>query len=62
MRNFILIISTLIGWVMAIAYDRIEKVTGLELTALLWAAIIIIIIGLYTGLIKNGADKQKEES
>lgn len=61
MRKSVLISSTLIAWVMAIVYDKIEKTTGTELDALLWAALITIAVGLYVGLYRNNEDRPKRE-
>jgi hypothetical protein len=46
---------------MAIVYDKIEKTTGTELDALLWAALITIAVGLYVGLYRNNEDRPKRE-
>lgn len=61
MRKSVLISSTLIAWVMAIVYDKIEKTTGTELDTLLWAALITIAVGLYVGLYRNNEDRPKRE-
>lgn len=61
MRKSVLISSTLISWVMAIAYDQIKTATGTELSILLWAAIITIAIGLCVGLTRKNEDKPKIE-
>ena len=46
MKNIRLIISSLSAWLMAFIHDRIEIVTGVEIDALLWAAVVIMVVGL----------------
>lgn len=50
MKNAIIYCSTFAAWCMAVLYDQIEKVSGMEITALLVAAIITMVGGLYFGL------------
>lgn len=50
MRKSILIISMLIAWTLAATFNQIKLITGLEFDALLYAAIVTMIVGLYKGL------------
>ena len=61
MRKSILTIATISAWVMAIIYDRIEKITGNELNVLLVGAVVTVVVGLYFGLCINNKDGPKEE-
>lgn len=61
MRKSILIISILIAWFMAAMFNQIKTITGIEIDALLYAAIITMIFGLYKGLHKSNKDQPEEE-
>lgn len=61
MRKSILIISILIAWFMAAMFNQIKTITGIEIDALLYAAIITMIFGLYKGLRKSNKDQPEEE-
>ena len=61
MRTTILTITTISAWVMAIAYDLIEKATGAELGVLLLGAVVTIAVGLYVGLYKDNKNEQSKE-
>lgn len=61
MRKSILIISILIAWFMAAMFNQIKTITGIEIDALLYAAIITMIFGLCKGLRKSNKDQPEEE-
>lgn len=62
MQKSVLGMSTLGAWVIVIAYDRLKQVSNIDLTALLCAAIMLLIFGLYAGLYATDRHKSKEES
>ena len=62
MRNSKLMTSMLSAWIMAVAYDYIERVTGTEVNVLLYAAVITIVAGLYFGLYAKDKGIKKEEA
>lgn len=61
MRKSILVISMLSAWLMAAVFNGIKNTTGLEIDALLYAAIVTMIVGLYKGLYKNNKDQTRKE-
>lgn len=61
MRKPVLFTSMLGAFFMALAYDQIEKVSGIEISLLLYAAVITMVVGLYTGLYTNNKQESKEE-
>lgn len=62
MRKSILVISMLGALFMAVIFNLIKNVTGIEFDALLYAAIATMIIGLYKGLYTNNKTDNEEES
>ena len=62
MQKPILVISILGAFVMAVIYNEIKKVTGIEIDLLLYAALAIMVVGLCFGLCSNNKDKVKEEA
>ena len=62
MRTSILIWSMLSSWLMAVVYDKIETMTGMEVDTLLVAAVITMVAGLYLGLYTNNKESSKEEA
>lgn len=61
MQTPILTGSTLGAWVMAIIYDRVRVMTGIELNGLLCIALVMIGVGLYLSYRKDN-DITEEES
>lgn len=53
MKRNILTWSVIAAWCMAIVYDRIETMTGMEINVLLVTALVTMIAGLYFGLYAN---------
>lgn len=47
---------------MAVIYNEIKKVTGIEIDLLLYAALVIMVVGLCFGLCSDNKDKVKEEA
>ena len=62
MRKSRTVIATLGALGMAITYDKIKQVTGVELKVLLWAGILMLIFGLYTGLYTRNKHELEEEA
>ena len=62
MRTSITVWSMLSAWFMAVMYDRIEMMTGMEINVLLGAAITTMVGGLYFGLYANDKRTSKEEA
>lgn len=61
MRKSIFVISIIIAWFIAVMYDLIDKMTDVKIDALLYAAIAIMIVGLFGGLHANNKGHTKEE-
>ena len=61
MKTSILYWSMLASWVMAIAYDRIEQMTGIEINILLVGALVTMAVGLYMGLYWKGNVELEEK-
>lgn len=61
MQRSAFVVSILSAWVMALAFDLIEKTTGVRVMALLCAAAITMIFGLYKGLCGKNKYDTKEE-
>lgn len=61
MQKSVLGACTLSAWAMVIVCDRIKQVSGFELTALLCAAIMLLIFGLYAELWAKNKHDSKEE-
>ncbi len=62
MRKSILVISMLSALFMAVTFNVIKNVTGIEFDVLLYAAIATMIIGLYKSLYTNNKTDTEEES
>lgn len=62
MRKSILVISMLSALFMAVTFNAIKNVTGIEFDVLLYAAIATMIIGLYKSLYTNNKTDTEEES
>lgn len=61
MRKSRVVTATLGALGIAVAYDKIKQATGIEITALLWIGILVLIFGLYTGLYARNKNTTKEE-
>lgn len=61
MRTSAIVASSVSAWFMAVVYYQIEVETGVELTLLLYTAIITMTIGLYLGC-KENKETLKEET
>lgn len=62
MKNSVLCYSVLAAWIMALAYDRIQMTTGVEIDMLLGGAIVTMVAGLYFGLYTKPNKTSKEEA
>lgn len=62
MQTTKLMLSSLSAWAMAGAYDYIERATGTEFNVLLWAAVVIMIGGLYFGLYAKNKNIKEEKA
>ena len=62
MQTSTLMLSSLSAWGLAIAYDIIERVMGLDFKVLVWAAVAVFAVGLYRGLHAKSEDVNKEEA
>ena len=62
MRKSILVISMLSALFMAVTFNAIKNVTGIEFDVLLYTAIATMIIGLYKSLYTNNKTDTEEES
>lgn len=62
MRKSILVISMLSALFMAVTFNVIKNVTGIEFDVLLYAAMATMIIGLYKSLYTNNKTDTEEES
>ena len=61
MRKSRIVTATLGALGMAVVYDKIKQATGVEITALLWIGILVLIFGLFTGLYARNKTTTKEE-
>ena len=61
MKNSILKWSVFAAWLMAIVYDRIEQMTGMEIDVLLAGAVLTMVFGMYTGLYWKGNVELEED-
>lgn len=62
MRKSIFVISMLSALFMAVTFNIIKNVTGIEIDALLYVAMAMLIIGLYKGLCANNKSDTEKES
>ena len=62
MRKSAVIIGTLSALLIAVIYDRIDRLTGMKFDALLYISIVAMVIGVCTELYVNNKDMEKEES
>lgn len=61
MRKSVIVISVLCALFIAVIFNKIKNMTGVEIDALLYIAIAIMVLGLYRGLYTNNKDCEKEE-
>ena len=61
MRKSVIVISILCALFIAVIFNQIKSVTGIEVNVLLYIAIAIMALGLYRGLYANNKDVEKEE-
>lgn len=62
MQNAKIMAGTVSSWVMAFAYDWINKATGHEYKILLYTGLVTLAIGLYVGLCAKSNKTEKEEA
>ena len=62
MRKSIFVISMLSALFMAVTFNIIKNVTGIEIDALLYVAMAILVIGLYKSLCANNKSDTEKES
>ena len=57
MRGAAFIAGSLGALTMGVIYDQLERITGIELTVLLWAAIAVLILGVWFGLFTSKTEE-----
>lgn len=62
MRKSMFGVSVLGSFLLAVVYDGIHKLTGLELRFMLYAAVILLLYGVYSKQYTNDETKSEEES
>lgn len=62
MRKSLFVISILCALFMAVTFNIIKNVTGIENDALLYVAMVILVIGLYKSLCANNKSDTEKES
>ena len=61
MQNSKLMVYLLSAWIMALIYDYIERVSGIEIGVLLCGAVVTMVTGLYFGLYAKNNESKEEE-
>lgn len=62
MQTNTLFTSSIGAWIMAFIYDRIEVMTGFEFRPLIYAALVVVLVGMYKGLYAKDKNTENEET
>lgn len=60
MKKSVLVISVLCALFIAVIFNQIKNMTGVEVDVLLYIAVAIMVLGLYRGLYANNKDCVKK--
>ena len=60
MKKSVIVVSILCSLFIAVIFNQIKNVTGVEVDALLYIAMAIMVLGLYRGFYANNKDCAKK--